>query len=360
MDTAKKYTKILFILLLLILEPLFGEEKEAQFYKKLDANRVKCLLCPKECILKDGQRGDCGVRVNKDGILYTLSYGRIAASHIDPIEKKPQYHFYPNEEILSIATAGCNLHCKFCQNWTLSQSKPEELSYSSISPEELISSALKKKISMIAYTYSEPVIFYEYMYECAKLAGKNGIKNVMVTAGYINEEPLKKLIPYLDAVTLDIKSMDNEYYRKEIGGTLNPVLKNAKLIYENNVWLELVYLVIPGINDDDGNIDLFLNWIKKNLSIDVPIHFLRFFPNYKMYDLPPTPASELSRIAKKAADLGFHFIYIGNLRTDKYEDTYCPKCEKKLIDRSGYIIKYNKIKNGKCPYCGKKIAGRFK
>jgi len=352
---------IIFSLIYLCFSPpvSFTEEtlKEALFYKKLDKKQVQCQLCPRRCTIANGQRGYCGVRENREGTLYTLVYAKPVAIHIDPIEKKPLFHFLPSTTAFSIATAGCNLKCKFCQNWEISQAKPEDVQYSYIEPKDLIKKVKESGSPTIAYTYTEPTIFYEYMLETAKLAKKEGIRNVMHSCGYINEEPLRQLAKYLDAANIDLKGFTNDYYLKISDATLEPVLKSLKILKEEGVHIEITNLILPGYNDDQDTIRKMCLWIKENLGNDVPLHFSRFFPMYKLTSLSPTPVETLEIARKIALESGLKYVYIGNVGGHSAENTYCPRCKKVLIERRGYFVLQNNIVDGKCKFCGEKIEG---
>ncbi len=334
--------------------------KEASFYEKLKNKIVQCQLCPRKCIIPDGKRGFCGVRENRDGILYTLVYAKPVAIHIDPIEKKPLFHFLPASTAFSIATAGCNLRCKFCQNWEISQRKPEEVEYTYLEPADLIKKVKESGSPTIAYTYTEPTIFYEYMLETAKLAKAQGIKNIMHSCGYINEEPLRQLAQYLDAANIDLKGFSDDYYVKMVEASLGPVLKSLKILKEEGVHLEITNLVISGYNDSPDLLTKMCVWIKENLGADTPIHFSRAFPMYKLTSINPTPIQTLERARKIALDCGLKYVYIGNVGGNPAENTYCPKCQKIVIRRIGYAILENNLENGKCKFCGEKIAGIWK
>lgn len=334
--------------------------KEAYYYLELGDSEVQCLLCPRECILAEGQRGICGVRQNIKGKLYTLVYGRPVAVHVDPIEKKPISHMLPGSKSFSIATAGCNLGCRFCQNWQISQVLPEEIRSYDLPPEKVVQLALENNCQSIAYTYSEPTIFYEYMIETAKLAHQKGLKNVYVTSGYINPEPLRELCKYIDAANLDIKGFTEDYYRKYCLGKLQPVLESAKIIQEEGVWIELTNLILPTINDDMEVIREMCEWIIKNLGPDVPLYFSRFFPAYKITYLPPTPVETLEKAREIALDVGLHYVYIGNVPGHPAEHTYCPNCGKLLIQRVGFFVTTNNLNENRCPSCGEKIPGIWK
>ncbi|MCK4306636.1 AmmeMemoRadiSam system radical SAM enzyme [candidate division WOR-3 bacterium] len=331
--------------------------RTAMYWEKLEDKIVQCHLCPHHCVLKPGQRGICRVRENRRGKLYTLNYGLPCAAHIDPIEKKPLFHFLPGTPVFSIATAGCNFRCKFCQNWQISQSCPAETENTWLPPREVVKSAKKNNCPSIAYTYTEPTNFYEYMFETAKLAHKAGIKNTMHSNGYINPEPLRALCKYLDAANIDLKGFTEEFYQELCGGSLEPVLKSLKVLKEEGILVEITNLVIPTKNDDPETIKKMCEWIRDSLSTDVPLHFSRFWPLYKLRNLPPTSVEALEQAREIALDVGLKYVYIGNIPGHKAENTYCPKCGKMVIRRIGYHIAKNNIVNGKCKFCGHKISG---
>ncbi|MBC8527498.1 MAG: AmmeMemoRadiSam system radical SAM enzyme [Candidatus Cloacimonetes bacterium] len=355
----KKY----FILVLVILSALLclsGNKneslKEAKYYEKLQDNLVKCNLCPNKCFLGDGQIGDCGVRKNIKGTLYSLVYNKPVAVHIDPIEKKPLYHFYPATTALSIATVGCNMRCNFCQNWEISQSRPNEVKALTMTPQDVVESAKKYGCESIAFTYTEPTVFYEYMLDIAKLAHKEEIKTVFITCGYINEKPFRELCKYLDGANIDLKGFSDEFYSTYTTATLQPVLNTLKIAKEEGLYFEITNLVIPEANDDPKVIRKMCEWIRDSLGVNYPLHFSRFFPKYKLLNRPPTPLKTLEMARDIALDVGIKYVYIGNIATES-EDTYCPNCGKKIIDRSGYFIESINIEDGKCKFCGKKIYG---
>ncbi|MBS3768306.1 MAG: AmmeMemoRadiSam system radical SAM enzyme [Candidatus Cloacimonetes bacterium] len=333
-------------------------EKEAQFYEEMGQDYVQCHLCPHNCLLKEGQKGICGARKNINGKLYTIVYSRPVAINIDPIEKKPLYHFYPGSRILSISTAGCNLRCNFCQNWEISQSNPSEVNTEKKTPKQIIDLAKQYECKSIAFTYTEPTIFYEYMYDIANLAQENNIKTVMVTCGYINEEPFRKLCQYLDAANIDLKGFSEDFYDTYTTGQLQPVLNILKTAKEENINIEITNLVIPQANDSTNIIREMCNWIADSLGTQYPLHFSRFFPKYKLLNRAPTPFETLDKAREIAQEAGIEYVYIGNI-SSQYEDTFCPACGKKLIDRSGYHINFNKIEKGRCPFCEQKIYGRW-
>ncbi|MDP2938966.1 MAG: AmmeMemoRadiSam system radical SAM enzyme [Candidatus Omnitrophota bacterium] len=351
---------ILLILPFVLPAPSFPEKllKEAMYFDKLPDKVVQCKLCPRKCVIPNKKRGFCGVRENREGTLYTLVYAEPVTVNIDPIEKKPLFHFLPGSAAFSVATVGCNLKCKFCQNWQISQAKPGEVKSIHISPEELVLKAIEVKAPVIAYTYTEPTIFYEYMLETAKIAKKAGIKNVMHSAGFINPEPLKELCPYLDAANIDLKGFTQKYYEEMCLGNLEDVLRTLKILKQNGVHLEITNLVLPELNDDPKTVEAMCIWIRDNLGVDVPLHFSRFWPLYKLMHLSPTPVSTLEKLREVALKVGLKYVYIGNVPGNIAETTFCPKCGKPLIVRSGYTILENNLdKQGHCKFCKQKIPG---
>ncbi|MEW5925261.1 MAG: AmmeMemoRadiSam system radical SAM enzyme [Candidatus Zixiibacteriota bacterium] len=334
-------------------------EVEARHYKKLETGGIECELCPRHCRITDLERGYCGVRENRGDVYYALVYGLPCAVNIDPVEKKPLFHFFPGTTAFSLATAGCNCNCKFCQNWDISQSRPEQTDNIDLPPQSVVDICVSRKVPIIAYTYSEPVIFYEYMYDIAELAHKKSIKSVMITGGSIEKEPLRRLLTQLDAVKVDLKSIRPQYYKDIVDSELQPVLEAIVEIRKSGVWLELVYLVVPTLNDSDQEFKDLAVWIKTNLGTDTPVHFSRFHPQYLLKNLPVTPQSTLEKAHQICRAEGLEYVYLGNLPGHPAESTYCPKCEKLLIDRRGYRIIRNDIKNGKCPDCGRVIPGLF-
>lgn len=322
---------------------------------------LECELCPKACRLAYLERGDCRVRYNAGGgVLKTLVYGKACAVHIDPIEKKPMYHFLPGSKSLSIATAGCNLHCLFCQNWEISQADPETIESIDFPPSVVADEAVRRKTESVSYTYTDPVIFYEYAYDSAVAAKAKGIYNVWVTAGYINPKPLREIMPYLDGANVDLKAFDEAFYREVTTGSMDPVLKCLETFREEGKILEITNLLVPGRNDDAAKIREMCKWIYDSLGADVPLHFSRFFPLHKMKNIPPTPASTLTQAAEIALDAGLRYVYVGNLPTDKYEHTYCPNCRKAVIRRKGFQVLENNLKDGACPGCKTKIWGKWR
>ncbi len=318
---------------------------------------VQCELCPKMCLIEPGQSGECRVRINIDGVLRTVVYGYPCSMHDDPIEKKPLFHFLPASRILSIATAGCNLHCLNCQNYEISQANPEDTPAYFCPPEKLVQIAKEKNYTSIAYTYTDPIVYYEYTYDTAKLAREANIRNVLVTAGYINEEPWKKLLEVVDAANIDLKGITEEFYRKVCSATLKPVQNALVIAKASGIHVEVTNLIIPTLNDKAEQIRELCRWVKVNLGGETPLHFSRFFPHYKMRHLPPTSLKTLDIAREIAVEEGLSFVYIGNIQSEEGENTYCPDCKRLLVERVRYVIRQNHIKDGECPDCGKEIYG---
>jgi len=332
-------------------------EKEAKYYEKLPENHVRCTLCPWQCVVKPGDRGHCDVRANRNGTYYSLVYGQIAAHHNDPIEKKPLYHFLPGTPAFSIATAGCNVNCKFCQNADLAQRLPEELRTVSFSPEDVVIHAKQAGCRSIAYTYNEPVIFTEYMQDIASAGQKKGIRSVVISNGFINQKPLKDLCRVIDAYKVDLKAFTEDYYEKIVGGMLKPVLDTLITLKAENIWTEIVYLVVPTLNDNEKHLHEMVKWIYNELGPDVPLHFSRFYPKYRLLSLPPTPITTLEKAYQIGLDGGLHYVYLGNVPGHQGENTMCPSCGETVIRRVGYQIYENHIQSGKCEFCRYSIAG---
>ncbi len=326
-------------------------------YKKLANKKVVCGICPNRCILKTGDRSVCRSKINFDGILYSLTYGNPCAVNIDPVEKKPLYHFKPRTKAFSIATTGCNFRCLNCQNWEISQAKPYEVRYLELFPSEVVMDAQRSKSESIAYTYSEAITFYEYMIDTARLAREKGIHNLWITNGYINRKPLLELCKVLDAANVNLKSYSDAIYRKLNGGRLQPVLNTFKTLHEQGVHFEITNLVVPGYVDDEDMVKEMCEWILKNLGSDYPLHFSRFFPKYKLDRLPPTPVSTLTRFRELAMSEGIRYVYIGNVPNHDGNNTYCHNCKKLLIERKGYFIPSYNMMGNKCKFCETVIPG---
>ena len=332
---------------------------EAFDYVSDAGGRVQCGICPNRCILGPGDRSVCRSRVNIDGKLYSLAYGNPCAVHVDPIEKKPLNHFYPATSVFSIATTGCNFRCLNCQNYEISQRKPEDVRHAELFPAEVVEAAIEKETPSIAYTYSEAITFYEYTYDTAEQARAAGLKNVLVSNGYINQDPLLRLCGYLDGANINLKSFDDHIYRCLNGGTLQPVLNTFKTLHQQDVWFEMTTLIVPTYVDDPEMIKRMCAWILQELGPDYPLHFLRFFPQYKLKRLPPTPVATLERLRDVALAEGIHYVYVGNVPGHEGCHTYCHNCGNLLIERNGYLLAQNHIRAGRCEFCRTLIPGRW-
>ncbi|MCP3682719.1 MAG: AmmeMemoRadiSam system radical SAM enzyme [bacterium] len=328
--------------------------KEALYWKK-EGKSVRCELCPHNCLIKEDGKGFCGARKNIKGKLFSLVYANPSSLAVDPIEKKPLYHFLPNSKSFSIGTFGCNLLCLHCQNYEISREDPEKHS-ADVSPARIVELAINEGCKSISYTYNEPTIFFEYMIDTAKLAKRAGLKNIIVSNGYINQKPLKELLKHIDGANIDLKSFNNDFYKKICSAELDPVLETLKTLNESKVWFEITNLIIPTKNDNIDEIKEMCSWIKTNLGTEHPLHFSAFFPTHKLRNVPPTTEQILHKARDAALDSGLKHVYIGNVRTDT--NTMCPKCKKVVIERA-YFTAHSKLKNGKCPNCKEKIAGVF-
>ncbi len=330
---------------------------EALLYRREEKKKVRCFLCAHRCLLREDQSGICRVRKNVDGVLYSLNSDRVTAVHLDPIEKKPLYHFLPGSASLSIAAMGCNFSCQFCQNHEISQVFKEELiSGEKISPENLVQNAIRSRALSISYTYTEPTVFFELMLETARLAKQANLKNVMVTNGYMSPEALEMMSPYLDAANVDLKSFSEDFYREYCGAKLHPVLDTIREMKRRGIWIEVTTLLIPGLNaglEDQKGIVSFL------LEIDpfLPWHVSRFFPQYQLTDRPITPEGDIALLLNLAAEMGLRFVYGGNFDDERYSDTFCPDCRLRLIRRYRYQIESPGIAGGNCSRCGRPIPG---
>ena len=331
--------------------------KLSPYFTPLDGGEIQCELCPHRCRVAKGKRGICKVRENRGGKYYSLVYGNPCARHIDPIEKKPFFHVLPGTTSFSLATAGCNFQCKFCQNWEISQAAPEDVYSQEFSPETVIQQAKETGTRSIASTYVEPTIFCEYMMDIGALVRKAGLLNVYHSNGFINPAPLNHLCKVLDAANIDLKGFTEDFYRDVCGGELHPVLETLKTLKREKVHLEITNLVIPTKNDELSVIKEMCLWIRRELGADTPIHFSRFYPLYKLKALPPTPVSTLEKARALAYSAGLEYVYIGNVPGHEGENTFCPSCKKKIIHRTGYIVGEVDLKAGKCKYCGKPIPG---
>jgi pyruvate formate lyase activating enzyme len=331
--------------------------KLSPYFTSLDGGEIQCELCPHRCRVAKGKRGICRVRENRDGKYYSLVYGNPCAVHLDPIEKKPLFHVLPGTTSFSLATAGCNFHCKFCQNWEISQAAPEDLYSYEVPPELMVNRAKEIGARSVAYTYAEPTIFYEYMIDIGALVKKSGLLNVYHSNGFINPGPLKNLCKVLDAANIDLKGFSDNFYQELCSGNLAPVLETLKTLKQEKVHLEITNLIIPTKNDEMSMVREMCLWIKKELGPDTPIHFSRFYPLYKLKTLPQTPVSTLDKARAVALSVGLEYVYVGNVPRHEGENTFCPKCKKMLIQRTGYMVGEINVKAGKCKYCGKPIPG---
>jgi pyruvate formate lyase activating enzyme len=337
-------------------DELWKWSKEGLYYSETPRG-IKCLICPNECTLKENELSTCHNRINIGNKLYTIAYGNPCAVNIDPVEKKPFYHFLPSSNAFSIATAGCNFACLNCQNWTISQVSPKETQNYDLMPARVVEECLKNQCESIAYTYSEPITFYEYTIDTAKIAREKGLRNILHSAGYINEEPLRNLCKYIDAANIDLKSFKESLYLKLSAGKLQPVLNTLKVLKEEGVWLEITNLLVPGWTDDLEMVKEMCTWLHDNGFDDTPIFFSRFQPLYKLTQLPATPLATIVRAREIALQSGLKYVYSGNVPGSESENTDCPKCKKALILRKGYTVLENKLNNGNCTFCGEKIPG---
>jgi pyruvate formate lyase activating enzyme len=332
--------------------------KEAMFYKKTDDSTVQCLLCPHNCIIENNQRGICGVRENRDGTLYSLVFGKAIAEHADPVEKKPLFHVYPGSRSFSISTVGCNLRCRHCQNSDISQMPRDRdaVMGSNRSPEEIVSIAETKGCKSISYTYTEPTIYFEYAFETAKLASKRGLKNIFVTNGYINEEPLSEISPYLDAANIDLKAFTDDFYKKVCGARLQPVLDAIGTYKKLGIWIEITTLIIPGHNDSADELEQIAKFIA-GTGLEIPWHVTAYYPTYRLTDQPRTSVQTLQKARETGLKAGLRYVYTGNIPGEEGENTYCYHCGKLLIKRIGFQIKENSVKNSICPHCQSEVHG---
>ena len=332
--------------------------KEAMLYSRRPDGSVECFLCHHRCVIRPGHAGFCSVRENRDGALYTLVYRRLIAGHIDPIEKKPLFHFHPGSSSYSIATPGCNFRCIFCQNFSISQMPRDDgqIEGADVSPQEIAAQAVANRCDSISYTYTEPTIFMEYAYDVGRLAREAGLKNVWVSNGYMTPEALDLIGPYLDAINVDLKSFSAETYRKMMGARLDGVLETLKLFRPRNIWLEVTTLVVPGMNDGDDELQQIAEFVAA-LGSEVPWHVSRFHPDYQMDDRGATPVGALERAVEIGRRAGLKYVYAGNIPGSLNEHTYCPSCGKAVIERVGFSIKRYDLERGKCRHCQTPIDG---
>jgi pyruvate formate lyase activating enzyme len=322
-----------------------------------DQIEITCQLCAQGCRIGQGERGRCRARMNVKGELRSLVYGRPAIVHIDPIEKKPFYHFLPGSNAYSLSTAGCPLHCKFCQNWEVSQANPEDIRSPFVSPAQIVDKASSSHAPVIAFTYNEATVFTEYFTDIARQARPNGLRSVLVSCGFMTEAPLTEMCRVLDAIKIDLKGFSEDFYRTVSNAHLQPVLRSIKQIRKSNIHLEIVNLVVPTLNDSDKSLKELVNWVAGELGPDVPVHFTRFHPDYQLTNLPPTPVTTLERARALAMDKGIHYAFVGNVPGHPGNHTYCPKCGKIVIKRGGFLLEEMHLEQGRCTYCQEPIAG---
>ncbi len=321
---------------------------------------IRCQLCAQGCFISEGERGRCGTRMNVNGELRSLVYGRPISMHVDPIEKKPLYHYLPGSEAFSLATSGCPLSCQFCQNWEISQSRPEDYPSRFTPPGSIVDSAISRHAPVIAFTYNEPTVFTEYLLDIAKSGLDDGIRSVLISCGFMQEAPLKDMCDVLDAIKIDLKGFSEDFYRKVCRASLDPVLRSIKQVARSGVHLEIVNLVVPTLNDSEPMMRALCEWMFNEVVPDVPVHFTRIQPDYKLLNLPPTPIKTLERAREIAFETGLHYPFVGNVPGHPGNHTLCPSCKKVVIARSGFFITEMHIKDGKCEYCGTPIAGVWK
>jgi pyruvate formate lyase activating enzyme len=331
---------------------------EARLYEKKEDKKVRCFLCHHHCLIKEGQRGICWVRENREGILYSLVYGKPIAAHVDPIEKKPLFHFLPGSFSFSLATSGCNFHCLFCQNADISQAREQKIIRGeNRTPEEMVAAALKSGCQSLSYTYTEPTVFFEYAQDISRLASERGLKNVFVTNGYMTGEALEAIQPHLHAANVDLKAFQDEFYRTQCGAKLAPVLESLRTMKKMGIWVEITTLIIPGLNDSSEELKALAQFIAGDLGAETPWHISRFHPDYRLTNLPLTPLKTLEQAREIGKSAGLHYVYTGNVPGDRGEKTYCHQCGELLLDRYGFSITRNNLIRGKCPRCQIPLAG---
>ncbi|HUU92283.1 MAG TPA: AmmeMemoRadiSam system radical SAM enzyme [Phycisphaerae bacterium] len=330
---------------------------DAMWFERLPDKAVRCTLCPRECVVAEVERGYCGVRENQGGDYKTLVYGNLCSINLDPIEKKPLYHYLPTTTALSVATAGCNMECKFCQNWRISQYRPEQVESLLIPPENLVRIARTRRSPTMAFTYSEPVVFYEYAHDAAAIGRKQGVGSVIISNGYIREPALRELCKHLTGVKVDLKAFTEKFYVEQCAAHLKPVLDALEVLADIGIHTEIVVLLIPTLNDSAAETEKMAKWLVSHMGPDVPVHFSRFHPTYRVNNLPPTPIATLDRARKVAMDAGLRYVYVGNVPFHEGSNTYCPKCGKVVIKRVGYKTDVSQLRDGACASCGTKIPG---
>lgn len=331
--------------------------REALFYRQLEGTTVQCQLCPNGCAIPEGQSGFCRVRRNFGGKLHSMVYGRPCSVDVGPIEKAPLFHFLPGHQRLCVATVGCNLRCRYCQNWHISQRGPGEVKEWDMSAEEIVHEAQRQGVRSVSFTYSEPIVFYEYMLDISQAARQKGLKTGVVSNGYINPRPLRALLAHMDAVKIDLKAFSEDFYADVSSARLQPVLETLQVLKEERAYFEIVNLVVPTLNDDPGDIEKMCVWIRDHLGSDVPLHFSRFHPTYKLTNLPATPVKTLETAIRIAYDSGLEYVYIGNVPGHRHNSTYCPQCKSRLIHRTHFSVLSNDVEKGRCKFCGYEIHG---
>jgi pyruvate formate lyase activating enzyme len=331
--------------------------KEATFYRRSKEGYVLCEICPRRCVVPDGGRSFCRNKQNRGGVFYTLVYGKPCTVNMTRPENAPLYHFVPGHRRLALATVGCNLRCKYCQNWGISQATVEDTEHHALSPEEVVDLAFGEEAKSVSFTYAEPTAFYEYVYDISELAMRRGLMTSIVSNGFINPGPLRELLRVIDAVKIDLKGFTDEFYREVSSAELEPVLTSLQIVHEEGVHLEIVNLVVPRYNDDPEIIREMCEWIAENLATDVPLHFTRFFPNYKLTALPPTPVETLEMARRIARDVGLEYVYIGNVPGHDANNTYCSRCGKLLVDRVHFTVLENNVVDGRCTGCEERVPG---
>jgi pyruvate formate lyase activating enzyme len=318
---------------------------------------IKCLLCAQGCVLRDEERGRCRTRIHDYGVLRTLSYGRPISWHVDPIEKKPLYHFFPGQTAFSLATAGCPLRCKFCQNWEISQARPEDHQGPYVPPDRIVGATKHHEAPIIAFTYNEPTVFIEYLIDIARLGRQQNLRSVLISCGFMNEDPLTEMCECLDAIKIDLKGYSEEFYRKVTSSALQPVLRSIKQVARSPAHLEIVNLVVPTLNDSEEMLTELVKWVVGEVGPDVPVHFTRFHPDFQLLNLPPTPVATLERAREIAIDHGLHYAYVGNVPGHPGNQTHCPGCGKVIIERQGFFVNNMHLTGSRCSFCQHQIAG---
>lgn len=331
--------------------------RPARWFTRLPGDVVECGLCPHHCRVPDGERGTCGVRENRGGTYYTLVHSRAVALHVDPVEKKPFFHVLPGEPAVSLAAAGCNFDCRCCQNWEIAQARPEQLRSAALPPDTVVALARKNRARLVACTYTEPVVWSEYVLDIARAGRGAGLRTLVVSNGFIEQEPLRELAPHLAAYKVDLKAFSETFYRDHCRGRLAPVLDTLRRLKALGVWTEIVVLVVPALNDTPEEARALARFVRTELGPDTPLHFTRFHPAYRMDNIPPTPVAAIDAAREAALAEGLRFVYVGNVPGHRGESTWCPGCGARLIHRVSVALVQNRLKDGACPDCGRAIPG---